>query len=144
PEAGADDADGPAVNLRALGLVAIAGLLATGQKCDVEKRVCGDGKLVNRDGQIRCEYPTTTLPEPTTTSTSSTTTTTTTFVLPTTTTTTLPPVAPKPSPTCIPEQPMPSGPVTTANGLAPSSCEHPSENMACFKNRGDEAIYVEG
>ena len=116
---------------------------ATGEVLTDKGCQCSDGHVPDEDG-VGChrEDPTTTT---TTTSTSTTTSTTTTTLRPATPVPpSIPPIAPSPTPTCIPEPAMPSGPVTTANGLAASSCEHPSENMACFKDRGDVAIYVEG
>ena len=134
------------LSLRAAGCVSLPlKLCATGERLDPQVGcICMPDHVPDADGKgCHIEAPPTTTTT-TTTTTSTTTTTTTTLPPRPVPTPTIPPPAPTPTPTCIPDPPMPAGPVDVRNGLAPSSCERPSENMKCFKERGDVADYPPG
>lgn len=106
--------------------------------------VCKAGHVRDADGKgchlADASAPTTTTSS-TTTTTSSTTTTSTTLPPRPPAPPTIPPVAPQPTPTCIPEPPVSAGPADVRRGFAASSCSEPGENRKCFKDgAGGEGV----
>lgn len=129
------------------------GCASAGKVVDVINGLCPGGvPQFDVDGKYKCLYPTpapTPTPSPSPTPTPATSPTPTPEPTPTPAPTPSPTPSPTPEPTptptpCVPEAPMPDGPVSVRTGLKPSSCANPSENMKCFVDRGDVATYPPG